>query len=744
MLLTNRLITLALAAVATAATAMAADIQQHPALSPQPQQVSWLNGSVPATTKITTGVRGDKALRRWAKKIPHHAEGYYLSVTPEGIVVAGADSAGLFYGQQTLRQLQHGDSVACAEVTDWPVMPERGVIEGYYGNPYSHDARLRLFEFMGRNKLNVFVYGPKDDPYHRSQWRASYPKDAAHQLKALVEAARRNHVKFVWAIHPGGDIRWERADSVALVRKCESMYELGVRSFCVFFDDISGEGARGEKQAGLLNYLNEAFAKRHDDVDALMMCPTQYNKGWSGGDYLTTLGTQMDASVRVMWTGATVVDMIDREDMEWINAQLGRKAYIWLNYPVTDYCIDHLLMGPTYGNAADIGTMVSGFCSNPMEYCEASKLSLFSIADYCWNPEAYDPQASWLLATERMVPAEVEAFRMFCDNNVDLGPTAHGLRRERESQGFVSAGDNAKAQAAYLSEMGRAATRLERGDVPQELWREIEPWVKSMNLTSGRGMMALLMARQLEDGNAEAFVQLYERYARATEEQQALRSRDFHGSIKVATPVVATRHIEPWLRQHVADLVADYKSRFDYRLDVFPQLALENGTYFIRDAAGRYLTDPDYNSPGVKAVFRTERDTINPQSQEWTVAYNGVTGRYSIINNQARRYLNELGTFGRNAFSEEWNTYEIQQSAPTSPAHDTTPSSGSNSDTSHTTPSSGSVPGGMSAGFYSIRNGGRGGHAWWIATTDDEAITYVDEAPAAETVFTWVFQPIGK
>ena len=44
-------------------------------------------------------------------------------------------------------------------------------------------------------------------------------------------------------------------------------------------------------------------------------------------------------------TGNSVVDMINVGDMEWINPKIGRKAFIWLNYPVTDYCINHLLMG---------------------------------------------------------------------------------------------------------------------------------------------------------------------------------------------------------------------------------------------------------------------------------------------------------------------------------------------------------------------------------------------------------------
>lgn len=681
-------------------------------ISPRPQNLTWGTGMAAANSSVTAGVRGDKAVKHWEDRIPQQAEGYYLSVSPQGIVIAAADSSGLFYARQTLEQLRTSDGYASAEITDWPAMPERGVIEGFYGNPYTHEARLRLFEFMGRNKLNVFIYGPKDDPYHRSQWRVDYPYDEGHRLAKLVAAARSNCVKFVWAIHPGGDIRWERADSLALVHKCESMYKLGVRSFCVFFDDISGEGARGEKQAGLLNYLNESFVKKHKDVDDLMMCPTQYNKAWSSGDYLTTLGVRMDSSVRVMWTGATVVDMIERDDMEWINAQLRRKAYIWLNYPVTDYCIDHLLMGPTTGNGLDIAPLVSGFCSNPMEYCEASKVSLFSIADYTWNPSRYDARESWLLATQRLAPADTEAFRLFCDNNVDLGVTAHGLRREAESAGFTAALGDAQAMGSYFSAMARAATELEHGQLEPELWRELEPWAFSMRLTANRGLLALMMEKQLTESNKETFVKLYEHYARLTEEQQALRSRDFQGSIKVATPVVATCHIEPWLRKRIADMIADYKSRFDYRLDVFPQLAVANGTYFIRDAAGRYLTDPSYSTPGAKAVFRQQRDTINPQSQEWTLTYNGVTARYTIVNNQARRYLNEVGSFGTNPYNEEWNTYVIERKPDSSPS------------------------------LFSIRNGGRGGTSWWLAIPGDETIQYVDEAATVETIYTWRIEAV--
>ena len=56
------------------------------------------------------------------------------------------------------------------------------------------------------------------------------------------------------------DIKWNKEDRDLLLAKFEKMYQLGVRSFAVFFDDISGEGTNPQKQAELLNYIDEKFA----------------------------------------------------------------------------------------------------------------------------------------------------------------------------------------------------------------------------------------------------------------------------------------------------------------------------------------------------------------------------------------------------------------------------------------------------------------------------------------------------
>jgi len=634
--------------------------------------------------KKVIGTAGDKAVKAYLKKIPQQAEGYYIKITPTEVVVAGRDASGTFYGEQALKTLSksplkgedlfkylksqfkevsplRGDSEGSFEIRDWPSVSCRGVIEGFYGNPWSHEDRLRQFDFYGRHRLNIYVYGPKDDPYHRAHWRDPYPEAEAAKLRELVEAAHRNRVQFVWAIHPGGDIRWNLQDSLAVVNKLNLMYDLGIRTFAVFFDDIGGEGARGEKQASLMNYLTDNFVRKHKDVEPLIICPTQYNKAWSGGDYLSTLGTKMYPEVRIMWTGNSVVDMIERDDMEWINAQIKRKAFIWLNYPVNDYCQSRLLMGKTYGNGLDIADLVSGFCSNPMEYAEASKVSLYSIADYCWNMPAYDAEKSWERAIEELMPTSKEAFHFFCENNIDLGKTGHGLRREGESPKFMGKAFN----KLYFSQLVDNADALLADSISQpEMLREIAPWVETMRVLGQRGLQVVSMQEALQQNDSIGFVAHYRALQKLEEKQKGIISRNFEGSVVKAKPVVSGTVVTPWVNETALQLVKDYKKRYAYGREFFPQQVIEDGLYYIM-YKGKYLTDVNASTDrtGDYPVFVAEADTINPQRQLWNIELMPATGRYKITNAQDGRYINELGTFWKNKdqnpFDADWHTYVI-------------------------------------------------------------------------------------
>lgn len=668
--------------------------------------MSLLRRNFPAdgATKLTIGERGDKAVKAYASRIPKEAEGYYLSVTPKEIVIAGADGKGTFYGVQTLLQLLAGagGELTEVEITDWPASHNRGVVEGFYGNPWSHADRLRQFDFYGANKLDTYIYGPKDDPFHHARWREPYPADKAAELRELAQAAAKNKVWIVWAMHPGNSIATQ-ADRNAAVEKLEQMYNMGFRSFAIFFDDISNYDAK--LQADYLNYLTENFVKKHSDVTPLIMCPSEYNKLWAGkGAYLKDLGTDTDKDVRIMWTGNSVVDMINVPDVEWVEPLIARKPFIWLNWPVNDYCIDHLLMGPVYGNDTEVPAMTSGFVLNPMEYAEASKIGIYNGADYLWNPVKYDPQESWQRAIAAIAPGHEDAFATFCSYNIDLGENTHRLRRLEESPKLkelidtygsaLSDGAAPEGEKAFKDEFARverAADELLATADTMPLTSEIRPWIEVMKLLGQRGNKVIDMHAALVKGDSVAFVDAYAAYDQLTRRAGAVESRNFEGTIKSANPVVGSLYAEPFLRGHVGEMTAEYRSKYNYRTDVFPTPVIDNGLYRITDTQGRYLGNPEAGSTGGFPVWQTAEDDVNPDRQLWRIALNPESDRFQIVNAKDRRYINELGAFTdnetSNPFEAAWHTYRIER----------------NPDGSDT---------------YAIRNGGLGGNFYWMSDGD--------------------------
>ena len=655
-----------------------------PELYPRPQQVTeslgWLKMSTPlrqlrqrldtltlsqikaqrglyAKANLRLGLKTDPRLSSYRTKVPTQDESYYLEVNSRGITLVGADSVGLYYGLQSLRQLLASNQVPYCKITDYPSVGLRGVVEGFYGNPYSHSDRIEQFKFYGRTKLNTYIYGPKDDPYHRDKWRELYPEQERKRISELVTQAHQRGVRFVWAIHPGLDIKWTEEDRKAVVRKCEDMYRLGVRSFAVFFDDISADDESARHQAELLNYLYEHFEKTGMKIGSLILCPTQYNQAWAKGAYLDILGTKMNPKIEIMWTGKTVVTMIDRETMEYVNARIRRKGYIWLNYPVTDFAVDHILLGPMRGNASDIDQLVSGFVANPMEYAEASKVGIFGVADYLWNMKAYDADRAWEGAVKELYPHSTEAFRHFAQDNVDPGANGHRFRLQGESrdiapviarfkesllEGHVDRIAWSKLQDRFRT-MAEDATILLADKTNEALSKELRPWVEVYHHMAQQGGLLLRMQRLLAEGKAEEFMASYKELKSIESKQGAIRSRDFAGSLNAPYPKPADQVIAPFLAWFKRQLYSDYRKAYTYEVDKLPTSLIEAGSYYIR-VQGAYLTN---TTEGVQLV--AEADSINPQRQVWSISLDQESGNYIITNAQDQQRLNSSLKLTRSA-----------------------------------------------------------------------------------------------
>jgi len=90
-------------------------------------------------------------------------EGYVLSVSAKGVVVAGASAAGVFYGLQTLKQLVRGESanvfIQGVNIVDWPAMRWRGVSDDISRGPVpTVEYVKRQIRTFAMYKLNMHSF----------------------------------------------------------------------------------------------------------------------------------------------------------------------------------------------------------------------------------------------------------------------------------------------------------------------------------------------------------------------------------------------------------------------------------------------------------------------------------------------------------------------------------------------------------------------------------------------------------
>lgn len=350
------------------------------------------------------------------------------------VVLAGADAAGTFYAVQTLRQLIVRGTVHDVVISDWPSMPARGVIEGFYGPAWTDSQIASQLRFYGAVKLNTFVYSPKGDPYLRAQWQDLYPAAQLAALGTLATLAQAEHVNFVYALSPGLSVCYsDPADLAELEAKDQQLWDAGVRQFALFFDDIgSGFNCPADQakfgsspdplaaaQAYLINAFVSGFIGTHPGAQPLVTVPTDY-AGDADSAYREVWKSALDPSVLVYWTGVGVIPAtITAAQAQQTASEFGHKILVWDNYPVNDYQPTRLFLGPLVGRAADLASQVAGFTSNPMQEAAPSTIPEFTTADYTWNSAAYtaDPDAAWHAGIDGYGGIAAGALAVFAANN---------------------------------------------------------------------------------------------------------------------------------------------------------------------------------------------------------------------------------------------------------------------------------------------------------------------------------------
>lgn len=398
----------------------------------------------------------------------------------------------------------------------------RGVIEGFYGTPWTHEQRLSLITFLAAHGMNTFVYAPKDDPLVREDWRIAYDGADLSRMQELVSACAAHDIEFVYCLSPGLSVEYSSApDRATLSEKLRSVGAIGVASFGLLLDDIPDELQYPSDRDAFVD-LVDAHTVLVGDVfdnltkgDHLFVCPAQY---WGRGneDYITRLGLGIDPRIDLFWTGRAICSAtLDRADAELFADSTGRQPVYWDNYPVNDINMTHELhIGPYQGRDRDLHLAARGVITNGMELFESSRIAFATIADYLHDPAGYDAEASWLAAIREVAGPDAEAFDLFADNvrssclSADDAPM---LTRAIESFGFNSQYGSREQAADGLAELASrmlsAADHLLGGDVVNAaLIAEARPWIEAFRLgAEAVGCIAELYAagRLASDGPTE-------------------------------------------------------------------------------------------------------------------------------------------------------------------------------------------------------------------------------------------------
>ena len=219
-----------------------------------------------------------------------------------------------------------------------------------------------------------------------------------------------------------------------------------------------------------------------------------------------------------MWTGERALSDITTDNLTWVQTLIKRKPYIWWNFPVTDYSNDRIMMGEVYGLDASIATEASAFVANPMEYAEASKLAIYSVANRTWNIRSYDSCSSWKNGIQYLLPDAYEAMVCLCENSsntdVDHYPRKESERIRNCAQNFMDRYNltgnwDEVDQILLVKEFSRMKESTDELTVAQSnpaLLTEIKPWIFALGIWAEMGQETLLLAEAVKQNDQEKFV----------------------------------------------------------------------------------------------------------------------------------------------------------------------------------------------------------------------------------------------
>lgn len=446
------------------------------------------------------------------------------------LIVLGEHTDAVFFGLASLEQMldqYSADAMPTVTISDYADLQSRGLVEGYYGYPYSISVKKDLMRFMMRYKMNTYLYGAKSDPFHSTRWTESYPTSinaeqekngwlTQSMVREITQQSAATKVNFIWAIHPGNNFINSGTVVNDILSKFDKMYRLGVRQFAIFVDDVGLPGADQYQlnadrltavQRGLENKYNKDGVAPADTVRPVHFVPQIYALGWVGADaragFYKALATT-PKNVTIYTTGWGVWSIPNSGDLNEVRQYLKRDVAWWWNYPCNDNSDGQIYTKDMYANFFEMpavnnnGTVPStltggiGIVSNPMQEGEMSKVALFSVADYSWNTAGFNNTTSYKAAVKAVVGDEdADDFSFLCDYLRWNDPTAFGTLLNNVKTRIANPSNTYSKQLRERMERLKAvcakfvAYKDSERECDRLLYADISPWLLKLQAMVG-------------------------------------------------------------------------------------------------------------------------------------------------------------------------------------------------------------------------------------------------------------------
>ncbi len=263
-------------------------------------------------------------------------EAYVLKITSERVLIAASTNVGLFYGVQTLRQLWRAypekPGIPCMEITDWPAIPMRVVMDDISRGPIPRNEyikeQIRRYSELKINHMSFYI-----EHVVKTQKHPGFAPDGAITIKEFREIsdyAADYHITVI-----GG---FQSLGHFAEILKVPAFRHLGATDRMLdplnpeaiaFLLDVYGEMAPAFTSTLFIAHCDEAW-----DLSRV----------------------ELTGEAAKLGVARIYADHIKRIDT--ILLELGKRTLIWgdiiMDYPeILDQLPDHILTGAWNYDARD-------------------------------------------------------------------------------------------------------------------------------------------------------------------------------------------------------------------------------------------------------------------------------------------------------------------------------------------------------------------------------------------------------